>query len=96
MSLHESEPMHFTSFVSSSEAMDINVYRATSLIDERGRQVVVLAARCGGMATGYYAPGDLLDLTTMEIPGADFVDTCRSGISNLPSAYTPSHAIATS
>ncbi len=79
MSIHEDSPSHFLTFVSGSEAMDLNVYRAASLTAANGQQVVALAARCGGMAMGYYKPGDALDLTTLEITGADFIDICSVG-----------------
>ena len=71
---------------SNSQARDLNIYRATSLAAVDGRQIVALAARRGGMAMGYYNPGEVLDLTTLELPGADFIDICLAGDYRYPSA----------
>ena len=35
---------------------------------------------------GVYKPGEILDLTTLEIPGADFIDICPAGNFDFPSA----------
>lgn len=86
MSVYEDLPSHFSTFVSNSQAMDLNVYRAASLVATDGRQVVALVARRGGMAMGYYKLGEVLDLTTIELPGADFIDICQGGYSGYPSA----------
>ena len=86
MSIHKDGPSHFSTFVSGSEAMDLNVYRIVSLATTFGRQVVGLAARHGGLAMGYYKPGDMLDLRTLELPGADFIDICPIDNPEYPSA----------
>ena len=86
MSVHEEKTSHFSTYVSNSPERDLNVYRAASLTKTDGQQVVALAARCGGIAMGVYKPGEILDLATVEIPGADFIDICSAGNSNFPSA----------
>ena len=86
MSVHESSPSHISTFTSASDAMDLNVYRTVSLTSTAGRQVVALAARFGGVAMGLYKPGDMLNLTALELPDADFIDICSTGKSNFPLA----------
>ncbi len=86
MSVHESSPSRISTFTTVSEVMDLNVYRAVSLATTAGQQVVALAARCGGVAMGLYKPGDILNLTALELPGADFIDICPAGNSDFPSA----------
>lgn len=88
MSVQDSPPGRFTGFTSTSESMDLNIYRVASLTSSDGSQVVAIAARSGGVAAGMYQPGRMLNLATLEMADADFIDICPTGYSEFPtSAY---------
>ena len=86
MSVYEETPSHYSTFVSNSQAMDLNVYRAISLTSPDGKQVVGIAARRGGVAAGFYKPGDVMGLTALVVPGADIIDICPTGNPKFPTA----------
>lgn len=86
MSVQDKLPKHFEGFVSKSESMDLNVYRIASLVGMDGSQVVAMAARLGGVAVGRYKPGGILNLATIEMTDADFIDICPAGYPGFPTA----------
>ena len=86
MSVQNVSPTQFSTFTNWSEPVDLNMYRVASLSATDGRQVVGIAARRGGVAMGFYKPGNMLNLTGLELPTADFIDICSAGNSNFPSA----------